>query len=68
MKGEDPMKLTGKILHLSTEPSLLRAQLDGQSPELGGSEYHFAVNTDAMISGRACTLATPRRFLGRGSW
>ena len=58
------MKLTGKILHLSTEPSLLRAQLDGQRPELGGAEYHFAVNTDAMISGRACTLGYTPEILG----
>lgn len=58
------MKLTGKILHLSTDPTLLRGQLDGGQPELEGAEYHFAVNTDAMISGRACTLGYTPEILG----
>jgi 3-isopropylmalate/(R)-2-methylmalate dehydratase large subunit len=58
------MKLTGRVLHLVSNPDLLREQLSGASPDLGGSEYHYGVNTDAMISGRACTLGYTPQILG----
>ena len=55
------MKLTGRILHL-TDASDIAAQMGGAAPE--GSEYHYGVNTDAMISGRACTLGYTPEILG----
>ena len=57
------MKLKGRVLHLFDRPELLRAQLEG-SPAADHDAYHYGVNTDAMISGRACTLA-PRPPLTR---
>lgn len=58
------MKLTGKVLHLVDDPIKLRAQLDGKSVELEGASYTYGVNTDAMISGRACTLGYTGEILG----
>ncbi|GIW71249.1 MAG: hypothetical protein KatS3mg102_0791 [Planctomycetota bacterium] len=61
------MKLTGRVLHLVDDPALLRAQLQGRdlSPaELTGARYVYGVNTDAMISGRACTLGYTPEVLG----
>lgn len=58
------MKLTGRVLHLVEDPALLRAQLDGQTPTLGGAPYVYGVNTDAMISGQACTLGYTPEILG----
>ncbi len=55
------MKLTGRILHL-TEAADIRAQLQGADPQ--GTDYHYGVNTDAMISGRACTLGYTPEILG----
>ena len=57
------MKLTGRILHLVDDPSGLRRQLDGDDAE-GGEAYVYGVNTDAMISGRACTLGYTPHVLG----
>ena len=57
------MKLKGRVLHLFDEPALLRSQLEGGGPtEHDG--YHYGVNTDAMISGRACTLGYTPEVLG----
>jgi 3-isopropylmalate/(R)-2-methylmalate dehydratase large subunit len=57
------MKLKGRVLHLFDDPALLRAQLEGSGPaEHDG--YQFGVNTDAMISGRACTLGYTPEVLG----
>ena len=49
------MKLSGRVLYLSSNAEELSVQLSGLniSPP---AEYHYGVNTDAMISGRACTL------------
>ncbi|MED5371984.1 MAG: aconitase family protein [Myxococcota bacterium] len=58
------MKLSGRILHLTADPKLLAAQLKGLDPQLVDADYHFAVNTDAMISGRACTLGYTPQVLG----
>ncbi len=57
------MKLTGRILHLVDEPAAIRAQLAGDSPDLG-TDYVYGVNTDAMISGRACTFGYTGEILG----
>ena len=56
------MKLTGRILHLVSDPDGLRSQLDGHPHQPG--DYHYGVNTDAMISGRACTLGYTPEILG----
>ena len=57
------MKLKGSVLHLFDDPALLRAQLEGN--EAADHEgYHYGVNTDAMISGRACTLGYTPEVLG----
>jgi len=56
------MKLTGRVLHLTQDPSMLRAQLDGSEVEPG--DYVYGVNTDAIISGRACTLGYTPDILG----
>ncbi len=57
------MKLTGRILHLAEDPDLVRRQLDGEDLD-GVDAYRFGVNTDAMISGRACTLGWTEDILG----
>lgn len=58
------MKLTGRVLHLVGNPDKVRSQLAGGSPDLAGEDYHYGVNTDAMISGRACTLGYTGEILG----
>jgi 3-isopropylmalate/(R)-2-methylmalate dehydratase large subunit len=58
------MKLTGRVLHLVENPSLLRAQLDGAQVSVAGAAYVYGVNTDAMISGQACTLGYTGEILG----
>jgi 3-isopropylmalate/(R)-2-methylmalate dehydratase large subunit len=57
------MKLSGRILHLFDDSALLRAQLQGQDAA-DHDGYHYGVNTDAMISGRACTLGYTPEILG----
>ncbi len=58
------MKLTGRVLHLVEDPALLQSQLSGGSPDVAGNPYVYGVNTDAMISGRACTLGYTPEVLG----
>jgi len=58
------MKLTGRILHLVDDPQALRAQIGGIDPDLTGVDYVYGVNTDAIISGRACTLGYTGDILG----
>ena len=58
------MKLTGRVLHLVESPALLRAQLDGAEVSVAGEAYVYGVNTDAMISGQACTLGYTGEILG----
>jgi len=58
------MKLKGRFLHLVQDPELLAAQLRGESIPDGEHEYVYGVNTDAMISGRACTLGYTPEILG----
>jgi len=61
------MKLTGRILWLTEDPATLAAQLHGTAIDLDGNEppaLHYGVNTDAMISGAACTLGYTGEILG----
>lgn len=61
------MKLTGRVLWLTEDADALRAQLEGASldPALQQSPaLHYGVNTDAMISGAACTLGYTPEVLG----
>jgi len=58
------MKLTGRILHLLADPQALRDQLSGQAVDVSGARYVYGVNTDGMISGRACTLGYTPAILG----
>lgn len=59
------MKLSGRVLWLSEDPTRLRTQLDGTDLDAGtAGALAFGVNTDAMISGAACTLGYTPRILG----
>jgi len=58
------MKLNGRILYLSDDAGLLRAQLDGEDLTYAGQPLHYGVNTDLMISGAACTLGYTGEVLG----
>ncbi|MCK6505045.1 aconitase family protein [Myxococcota bacterium] len=61
------LRLEGRVLTLTEDPALLRAQLDGGAGvDLSGAPppLRFAVNTDAMISGAACTLGYTPEILG----
>src|SRR5690349_13801462 len=59
------MKLDGRILWLTEDPALLRAQLDGGDvPPQSPSALKYGVNTDAMINGAACTLGYTGDILG----
>jgi 3-isopropylmalate/(R)-2-methylmalate dehydratase large subunit len=42
----------------------VRAQLDGADRAWAGEDLHYGVNTDAMISGQACTLGYTPEILG----
>ena len=62
------MKLTGRILVLTEDPTELRAQLDGGSFWDPDAPLHYGVNTDAMISGRCPWLhagSVGTLFLGK---
>lgn len=58
------MKLSGRILHLVDDSAQLRAQLDGADLSGPSGAYTYGVNTDAMISGRACTYGYTGEILG----
>jgi 3-isopropylmalate/(R)-2-methylmalate dehydratase large subunit len=59
------MKLTGRVLHLVEDAPLLRAQLDGRDlPTSAAASYVYGVNTDDMISGKACTFGYTGAILG----
>ena len=57
------MKLTGRVLVLNNDPGAITAQLDGGHSARDG-QLHYGVNTDAMISGQACTLGYTPEILG----
>lgn len=58
------MKLKGRILYLTDDQAPLRAQLAGADLDYGGEALTYGVNTDAMISGAACTLGYTPPILG----
>ncbi len=59
------MKLSGRILWLCEDPEALRRQLDGaEVTDVAARPLAFGVNTDAMISGAACTLGYTGDILG----
>ena len=58
------MKLTGRVFHLFDDAELLDSQLKGGDIEGASAEYVYGVNTDAIISGRACTLGYTPAVLG----
>lgn len=59
------MKLTGRILHLVDNAETVSSQLAGTDlSNEHGYDYVYGVNTDLMISGRACTLGYTPEILG----
>lgn len=58
------MKLTGRVLTLTDDTQLLTTQLSGGAAQTQGADLHYGVNTDAMISGQACTLGYTPEILG----
>lgn len=63
------MKLTGRVLWLTQEPKLLQRQLEAPTKASfhhagDGVELAYGVNTDAIISGAACTLGYTPEILG----
>jgi len=58
------MRLTGRVLHLVDDTTELADQLTGGAPPTSPGTYVYGVNTDAMISGRACTLGYTEEILG----
>lgn len=61
------MKLSGRILWLTEDPALLAAQLEGKDLDADPQSppsLQYGVNTDAMISGAACTLGYTPDILG----
>lgn len=58
---------TGSFFVLTADSSKTLAQLDGHrytAAQAGGLDMHYGVNTDAMISGQACTLGYTGEILG----
>ncbi len=58
------MKLHGRVLVLTEDADTIRQQLDGDDVPHSGQDFHYGVNTDAMISGQACTLGYTPEVLG----
>lgn len=58
------MKLTGRVLTLFDDPAKIRRQVGGEDVAFDGSDLHYGVNTDLMISGQACTLGYTPDVLG----
>ena len=58
------MKLHGRILHVLQDPEAVATQLAGGTVDPTGKTYTYGVNTDAMISGQACTLGYTPEILG----
>ncbi len=57
----------GSFLVLTADATQTQAQLNGHrysANEAGNLELHYGVNTDAMISGQACTLGYTGDILG----
>ena len=61
------MKLSGRTLWLTQNPKQLAAQLTDSGTAFAPNdppELHYGVNTDAIISGAACTLGYTGEILG----
>lgn len=62
------MKLSGRVLWLTDDVDAVKKQLEGdaRSPFTSSDHppLHYGVNTDAMISGAACTLGYIGEILG----
>jgi 3-isopropylmalate/(R)-2-methylmalate dehydratase large subunit len=59
------MKLDGRILYLTEDSTQIQSQLGGTDLALSAdADMHYGVNTDGMISGRACTLGYTPAILG----
>ncbi len=61
------MKLTGRTLWLTENSEDISTQLEGKDLAAEGASppaLHYGVNTDAMISGAACTLGYTGEILG----
>lgn len=59
------MKLTGRTLHLLDDADRVRSQLDGTDLGVAPSgAYVYGVNTDLIISGKACTFGYTPEILG----
>ena len=58
------MKLEGRALWLTEDETLLKKQLDGAPLTESGPRLQYGVNTDAIISGAACTLGYTGEILG----
>jgi len=59
------MKLEGRVLYLTEDSAKISDQLGGADLQLNAdADMHYGVNTDAMISGRACTLGYTPTILG----
>ncbi|TPV95396.1 MAG: hypothetical protein B7733_10350, partial [Myxococcales bacterium FL481] len=61
------MRLTGRLLWLTEDPQPIADQLAGSPLALETgltAALHYGVNTDAMISGAACTLGYTGEILG----
>lgn len=61
------MKLSGRVLWLTEDPTLVAQQLAGEDLALSPEDpppLHYGVNTDAMINGAACTLGYTGEILG----
>jgi 3-isopropylmalate/(R)-2-methylmalate dehydratase large subunit len=59
------VKLAGRVLHLVDDADAMRRQLAGEDLPLDhGLPYAYGVNTDLMISGRACTYGYTPAILG----
>ncbi|MBX2811253.1 MAG: hypothetical protein KTR25_05565 [Myxococcales bacterium] len=61
------IQLRGRVLWLTDEPDLLSEQLQGIDLEASASDHptlRYGINTDAMISGAACTKGYTPEILG----
>ena len=61
------MRLSGRILWLTDDPAPIAQQLAGEEVTPSPADppaLHYGVNTDAMISGAACTLGYTGDILG----
>ncbi len=58
------MKLEGRVLVLTEDAETIGAQLAGGDAPSLEEPLHYGVNTDAMISGQACTLGYTGEILG----